>query len=62
MVVDMIREPSDGLGTTSFGNVDNLSAVDIDEERYVVVAAFGRGLVDGNRKPARSMHATAFST
>jgi hypothetical protein len=57
VLVDMIREPSDGLGTTSFGNVDNLSAVDIDEERHVVVAAFGRGLVDGNAPQARKVHA-----
>src|SRR5208283_2479512 len=57
VVVDMISEPRNRLGVIAFGDVDDLPGVDVDEQRNVVLAALGRGFVDGDASHVGEIHA-----
>src|SRR6516162_3942583 len=48
VVVDMIRKTSNSLRIIAFGDVDDLPGVHVDEQRDIVLAALGRGLIDGD--------------
>src|SRR5262245_23434172 len=48
VIVDMICKPSNSLRIIASGDVDNLPGVHVDKSRDVVLAALGRGLIDGD--------------
>jgi hypothetical protein len=44
------------LRIIAFGDVDDLPGVNVDKQRNVVVAALGRGLVDGDAPQVGKIH------